>query len=79
MKLLKRYLIIWGIAGVLGGTFSILIISSFLDSFFAFHSGVGIVPIGLGLLILLFVIAGTVSSQVWKIVKANPAVILKSE
>ncbi|MEB2777683.1 ABC transporter permease [Algoriphagus sp. D3-2-R+10] len=79
MKLLKRYLIIWGIASVLGGAFSMLIISNFLDSFFAFHSGVGIVPIGLGLLILLLVIAITVSSQIWKILKANPAAILKSE
>ncbi|MEB2782402.1 ABC transporter permease [Algoriphagus sp. C2-6-M1] len=79
VKLLKRYLIIWGIASVLGGAFSMLIISKFLDSFFAFHSGVGIVPIGLGLMILLLVIAGTVGSQIWKILKANPAAILKSE
>ena len=78
-KLFKRYLIIWGIAGLLGGVFSILIISNFLDSFFAFHSGVGIFPIGTGLLLLLLVVAGTVGSQIWKIVKANPAVILKSE
>lgn len=79
MKLFKRYLIIWSIAGVLGGTFSILIISRFLDSFFAFHSGVGVLPIGIGLLLLLLVVAGTVGSQIWKIVKVNPAVILKSE
>lgn len=78
-KLFKRYLIIWGIAGVLGGAFSILIISSFLDSFFAFHSGVGVFPIGTGLLLLLLVVVGTVGSQIWKIVKANPAAILKSE
>ncbi|WP_339866577.1 ABC transporter permease [uncultured Algoriphagus sp.] len=79
VKLYKRYLIIWGIAGVLGGAFSILIISNFLDSFFAFHSGVGVLPIGTGLVLLLLVVAGTVGSQIWKIVKANPAVILKSE
>ena len=79
MKLFKRYLLIWGVAGILGGAFSILIISSFLDSFFAFHSGVGVFPIGTGLLLLLIVVAVTVGSQIWKIVKANPAVILKSE
>ncbi len=79
MKLLKRYLIIWGIASVVGGAFSLVIISNFLDSFFAFHSGVGLLPLGLGLLILLLVIAGTVSSQIWKIVWANPATILKAE
>jgi len=79
MKVAKRYLIIWGIASVLGAGLSIVLISTFLNSFFAFHSGVGIVPIGLGLLILLLVIAATVSSQIWKIQKANPAAILKSE
>ena len=79
MKLFKRYLIIWGIASVLGGAFSVVIISGFLDSLFAFHSGVGLLPIGLGLTILLLVIALTVSSQIWKIVKANPATILKAE
>jgi len=63
----------------LGAGLSIVLISTFLNSFFAFHSGVGIVPIGLGLLILLLVIAATVSSQIWKIQKANPAAILKSE
>lgn len=79
MKVAKRYLIIWGIASVLGAGLSIVLISTFLNSFFAFHSGVGIVPISLGLLILLLVIAATVSSQIWKIQKANPAAILKSE
>ncbi|MBB6325522.1 ABC-type antimicrobial peptide transport system permease subunit [Algoriphagus iocasae] len=78
-KLLKRYLIIWGIAALIGGIFSIYFISSFLDSFFAFNSGVGIIPIGFALVILLIVIIGTVSSQIWKVIKANPAVILKSE
>jgi ABC-type antimicrobial peptide transport system permease subunit len=78
-KMGKRYLIIWSIASVFGGAFSLLIISSFLDSFFAFHSGVGVFEIGLGLVILLVVIAVTVGSQIWKIVKANPATILKAE
>ncbi|GAA0879827.1 ABC transporter permease [Algoriphagus jejuensis] len=78
-KLFKRYLIIWGIASVLGSIFSFVIVSKFLDSFFAFNSGVGAVHLGSGLAILLLVIAGTVSSQVWKIVKANPATILKAE
>lgn len=78
-KLLKRYLIIWGIAAVIGSTFSLILISSFLDSFFAFHSGVGFIPLGFALFILLGVIVGTVASQIWKLIKANPAVILKSE
>jgi ABC-type antimicrobial peptide transport system permease subunit len=79
LKLFKRYLIIWGIASVLGGAFSVVIISGFLASFSAYHSGVGVLPIGLGLGILLLVVATTVCSQIWKIVKANPATILKVE
>lgn len=78
-KLLKRYVIIWGVAAVIGTVVSSFLISSFLDSFFAFHSGVGIVPIGFALLILFGLIFGTVASQIWKVIKANPAVILKSE
>ncbi|WP_339757796.1 ABC transporter permease [Algoriphagus aquimarinus] len=79
MKLAKRYLIIWGVASVLGGGISIVLVSAFLNTFFAFHSAVGLIPIGLGLLILLLVVAGTVGSQILKIVKANPATILKAE
>ncbi|WP_192351042.1 ABC transporter permease [Algoriphagus sp. Y33] len=79
IKVAKRYLIIWGIASVLGTGISIVLISAFLNSFFAFHAGVGVIPVGLGLLILLLVIAVTVSTQIWKIVKANPAAILKAE
>lgn len=79
LKLAKRYLIIWGIASLLGGGVSIYLISAFLNSFFAFHSGVGTIPLGFGLTVLFLVIAGTVSSQIRKIVKANPATILKAE
>lgn len=79
MKLAKRYLIIWGIASLLGGGLSIVLVSTFLNSFFAFHSGVGVIPLGLGLLVLFLVIVGTVGSQIWKIVRANPATILKAE
>ena len=78
-KLLKRYVIIWGIAAVIGSVFSVFFISSFLDSFFAFHSGVGMIPLGFTLFILLALILTTVASQIWKVIKANPAVILKSE
>ncbi|SIN70955.1 ABC transporter permease [Algoriphagus halophilus] len=78
-KLLKRYLIIWSIAAGIGSVFSVFFISSFLDSFFAFHSGVGVIPLGFALIILLAVIFTTVASQIWKVVKANPAMILKSE
>jgi ABC-type antimicrobial peptide transport system permease subunit len=78
-KLFKRYLISWGIASILGGVVSFLIVSAFLDSFFAFHSGVGLLPLASGILGLLLVIGVTVSSQLWKVHKANPSYILKSE
>ncbi|MBN3519598.1 ABC transporter permease [Algoriphagus lutimaris] len=78
-KLVKRYLLIWGIAAVIGSVFSVIFISSFLDSFFAFHSGVGIIPLGFALFILLGVIITTVASQILKVIKANPSMILKSE
>ncbi|MGM0945259.1 MAG: ABC transporter permease [Bacteroidota bacterium] len=78
-KLFMRYLISWIIAAVLGGGIAYLIVKSFLDSFFAYHAGVGLVPIGSGVLVLLIVIGVTVSSQLWKVYYANPSQILKSE
>ncbi|WP_075350777.1 FtsX-like permease family protein [Algoriphagus marinus] len=78
-KLFKRYLISWGIASILGGGLAFVIVTQFLDSFFAFHAGVGFIPIATGLMVLLLVIGLTVSSQIWKVVKANPANILKAE
>ncbi len=78
-KLFKRYLIIWSIAAVLGSSVAYLIMQSFLDSFFAYHSGVGLIPLGSGLVVLLSVIGLTVSSQLWKVYKANPSQILKAE
>lgn len=78
-KLFKRYLISWAVAAVLGGSLGYLIVKNFLDSFFAFHSGVGLIPLGSGWLVLLAVIGLTVSSQLWKVYKANPSQILKSE
>lgn len=78
-KLFKRYLISWAVASVLGGGLAFIIVSTFLDSFFAFHSGVGFIPVASGLIFLLLVIGLTVSSQLWKVLRANPAQILKSE
>lgn len=78
-KLFRRYLISWGIASILGGVVSYLIVTVFLSSFFAFHSGVGLLPLSSGILGLLLVIGVTVSSQLWKVYKANPSYILKAE
>jgi len=78
-KLFKRYLISWGLASVLGGILAYLAVTGFLNSFFAFHSGVGLIPLGAGFMVLLIVIGLTVSSQLWKIYNANPSQILKSE
>jgi len=55
-KLLKRYLISWGVTSVLGGTLAYLAVKSFLDSFFAFHSGVGLIPLAIGLMVLLILV-----------------------
>ncbi len=78
-KLFKRYLISWGIAALVGGGLAIVLVSAFLNSFFAYHSGVGVLPLGFSILGLLFVIGLTVGSQLWKVIKANPSDILKAE
>lgn len=78
-KRFRRYLISWGIALVLEGVLSFVVVTSFLNNFYAFHSGVGLLPLASGILGLLLVIGVTVSSQLWKVYKANPSYILKSE
>lgn len=78
-KLFKRYLVSWGIASVIGGGLGYFLVTEFLNSFFAFHSGVGLVPLSSSILFLLMVVGLTVSSQLWKVFKANPAQVLKSE
>jgi len=78
-KLFKRYLISWAIASVLGGGLAFVMVNQFLDSFFAFHSGVGLISLATGLTVLLLVIGLTVSAQLFKVIKANPAQILKAE
>ncbi|MFD2035038.1 ABC transporter permease [Belliella marina] len=79
IKLFKRYLISWLVASVLGGILAYLAVVNFLDYLFAFHSGVGLIPLATGLMVLLIVIGLTVSSQIWKVYKVNPSQILKSE
>lgn len=75
----KRYLILWLIAGTIGAALGSWAISGLLNSVFAFHSGVGPVTIITALLLLLLVIILTISSQVIKVKKDNPADTLKSE
>lgn len=66
-KLFKRYLISWVIASVCGGSIAFLAVKNFLDSFFAYHSGVGFIPLGSGFGVLLAVIGLTVGLQLWKV------------
>lgn len=60
-KRFRRYLISCGIASVLGGVLSFVVVTSFLNNFFAFHSGVGLLPLTSGILGLLLVIGAIVS------------------
>ncbi len=77
--LVRRYLILGSIAAILGGGLAWFAVSGFLDSFFAFHSGVGVIPLGTSIGLLLIVVLLTGFSQIFRLEKANPSVVLKSE
>ncbi len=78
-KIFERYIILWGIACILGCGLAVMAISSLLDMVFAFHSGVGLLTICAAVFILLLVIICTVGTQVLKVNKNNPADTLKIE
>ncbi|MEM6525930.1 MAG: FtsX-like permease family protein [Bacteroidota bacterium] len=78
-SILKKYLLMWVLASLIGGYLGSVAISSLLSSVYSFHPGVGTVPIILALTVLLLVILITISSQLVKVDKTNPSQTLRLE
>ncbi|MDN3203339.1 FtsX-like permease family protein [Algoriphagus sediminis] len=77
--LVRRYLLLGSLSAVLGGGLAWYAVGGFLDSFFAFHSGVGLFPVGVSIALLFIVVLLTGAYQMIYLNKANPSVVLKSE
>jgi len=75
----KRFAIILGIAILLGGALSILVIGLLLDSVYGYHDPVGAIPLIFSGVLLLGVAGLTINSQVLQVKNMNPAETLRTE
>jgi ABC-type antimicrobial peptide transport system permease subunit len=75
----KRFMIILGIAVILGGTVSVFLIGVLLDSAYGYHENIGVLPVATAGLILVSVAALTINTQVINVKRMNPADTLRSE
>ncbi|MHA7128230.1 ABC transporter permease [Algoriphagus namhaensis] len=77
--LFRAYLLLWAGSFLVGGTVAFYVVKGFLSSFFAFHAGIGLIPLGMSASVLLLVILVTGGVQFRKLKEANPAQILRTE
>jgi predicted lysophospholipase L1 biosynthesis ABC-type transport system permease subunit len=75
----KEYLILFVAALVIGTTVSYTLIKMILDFAYVYHMPITIWSVALAALILVVVLIATVSTQIWKVSKANPVSGLKVE
>lgn len=75
----RRFIILWTLAAVFGGSLAYFAISGFLDLVYAYHPGLGIMPLVIALVVLFLVLLITVSGQIIRVEKSNPVNILKAE
>lgn len=75
----KRFLILLMIGCLVGGGGAFFLISALLDSIYAFHSSLGVLPLIMAVFILLTVVVITITSQLVKVKNANPVDTLRIE
>ncbi|GAB5524905.1 MAG: ABC transporter permease [Roseivirga sp.] len=75
----KRFMLILGLAIVIGGAISVFLIGMLLDSAYGYHDSIGIVPLTLAGIILMGVAAVTINTQVRNVKRMNPAETLRAE
>jgi len=75
----KKFILIMGVAIVLGSGLAIVIINKLLDSAYGYHESIGILTLLLAALILIVIAWLTIKSQVMKVQRMNPAETLRVE
>ena len=74
-----KFGIMLSIAVVIGSTLAVYIIGVFLDEIYAYHDPVNLIPLTFAALILATVVFLTVTTQIGKVKKMNPAETLRME
>jgi len=77
--IMQQYLILFVVALVLGAPISYILIKLLIEVAYAYHMPIGYSGVVIAVVILIFVLLATVSTQIRKVVKANPVNGLKVE
>lgn len=75
----RKFAVILAIAVLVGGALSVFIIEMLLDSAYGYHESIGVIPLSLAAIILLFIAFITINTQIRQVKKMNPAETLRVE
>lgn len=79
VKIADQYLILFAVALVLGAPVSHVLMKMTMNMAYAVHMPIDYSSVTIAVIILIFVLLATVSTQIRKVVKANPVQGLKTE
>ena len=75
----KQYMVLTIVALIVGAPLSFILVKALLDTFFEYHMPMDYSGVAISMLILIFVLIATVSTQISKVSKTNPVEGLKVE
>lgn len=75
----KQYVLLFSISFLLGGPISYFLMAALLDTVYEYHIPMTVSGVVIAVVMLIFVLLLTVSTQVRKVSRANPVVGLKVE
>ena len=75
----KQYILLFAISLTIGGPISFYLMEALMDEVYEYHIPMTVSGVMIAVILLIFVLLATVSTQVRKVSKANPVVGLKVE
>lgn len=75
----KQYIVLFAISLTIGGPISYFLMGAMMDEVYEYHIPMTVSGVMIAVVLLIFVLLATVSTQVRKVSKANPVVGLKVE
>lgn len=75
----RGFVILLVIASIIAAPLSYVMLNALLDSLFPYHAAIGATPLIVSFVVLVLTALLTISSQVNKVVHANPADVLRNE
>lgn len=75
----KQYVLLFAISLTIGGPISYFLMGALMDQVYEYHIPMTVLSVMVAVVLLIFVLLATVSTQVRKVSKANPVIGLKVE